>query len=289
MAGREGRLPAGHRLRTRDVGSQAAGEPGDAAPGAGRRGRGAGRLPAGHRLRTRRRRPRPPGSTWASCSREQGDVAGARAAYQQAIDSGHADVAPAAAVGPGDLLREQGDVAGARAAYQQAIDSGHADLAPRPRSPGRSARGAGRRGRARGPPTSRPSTPGTPTGPRPPRWTWAICSAEQGDAAGARAAYQQAIDSGHADWAPPAALSLGRSARRSRVTWPGARAAYQQAIDSGHADWRPRPRSSLGTLLGRAGRRGRGTGRLPAGHRLRTTPTWAPAAWDVRRSAPGAG
>ena len=29
----------------------------------------------------------------------------------------------------GDLLRDQGDVDGARAAFQRAIDSGHADIA----------------------------------------------------------------------------------------------------------------------------------------------------------------
>jgi predicted negative regulator of RcsB-dependent stress response len=55
----------------------------------------------------------------------EGDVEGARAAYQQAIDSGHPDEAPRAAVGLGNLLGDQGDVAGARAAYQRAIDSGH--------------------------------------------------------------------------------------------------------------------------------------------------------------------
>ena len=53
---------------------------------------------------------------------------GAKAAYQQAIDSGHADAAPRAAVNLGDLLAEQGDADGAR------------------------------------PPTSRPSTPGTRAG-----------------------------------------------------------------------------------------------------------------------------
>jgi tetratricopeptide (TPR) repeat protein len=56
---------------------------------------------------------------------EQGDVAGARAADQQAIDSGHPDHAPVAAVNLGVLLNELGDVAGARVAYRQAIDSGH--------------------------------------------------------------------------------------------------------------------------------------------------------------------
>jgi tetratricopeptide (TPR) repeat protein len=55
----------------------------------------------------------------------------AKAAYQRAIDSGHADAAAWAAADLGVLLAEQGDVAGAKAAYQQAIDSGHADAAPR--------------------------------------------------------------------------------------------------------------------------------------------------------------
>jgi tetratricopeptide (TPR) repeat protein len=92
---------------------------------------------------------------------EQGDVAGARTAYQQAIDSGHPDWAPEAAYNLGLMLRRQGDVTGARTAYQQAIDSGHREAAP---------------------------TAGVGLG---------LFLAEQGDVAGARTAYQQAIDSGH--------------------------------------------------------------------------------------------
>ncbi|MBV9455477.1 MAG: tetratricopeptide repeat protein [Rubrobacter sp.] len=61
---------------------------------------------------------------------EQGDIEGARAAYQQAIDSNHPGQAPAAAVNLGVLLKEQGDVQGARAAYQQAIDSNHPEVVP---------------------------------------------------------------------------------------------------------------------------------------------------------------
>jgi TPR repeat protein len=60
----------------------------------------------------------------------QGNVVGARAAYQVAIDSGHAEAAPMAAVNLGVLLAGQGDVVGARAAYQVAIDSSHAKWAP---------------------------------------------------------------------------------------------------------------------------------------------------------------
>ena len=62
---------------------------------------------------------------------ERGDVEGATAAYRRAIDSGHADAAPLAALALGNLLKEQGDVEGAKAAYQRAIDSGHAEAAPR--------------------------------------------------------------------------------------------------------------------------------------------------------------
>jgi hypothetical protein len=43
---------------------------------------------------------------------EQGDVAGARAAYQRAIDSGHAEWALRAAVDLGVLVAKQRDVAG---------------------------------------------------------------------------------------------------------------------------------------------------------------------------------
>ncbi|MDB5064078.1 MAG: Tetratricopeptide repeat protein, partial [Chloroflexi bacterium] len=104
---------------------------------------------------------------------EQGDVEGARAAFQQAIASGHPDEAPRAARNLGLLLAEQGDVEGARAAFQQAIASGHPDEAPR------AARNLG------------------------------LLLAEQGDREGARAALRQAIASGHPDEAPRAARSLG--------------------------------------------------------------------------------
>ena len=136
---------------------------------------------------------------------------GARAAYQQAIDSGHADAAPMAAVNLGELLAEQGDADGAKAAYQQAIDSGHADAAP---------------------------TAAVNLGE---------LLAEQGDADGARAAYQQAIDSGHADAAPTAAVYLGELLAEQGDA-DGARAAYQQAIDSGHPD-EAAARVYLGQLL----------------------------------------
>jgi len=54
---------------------------------------------------------------------EQGDVGGARAAYQQAIDSGQPAVTPAAAQALGNLLAQHDDVSGLRTVYQQRIAS----------------------------------------------------------------------------------------------------------------------------------------------------------------------
>jgi tetratricopeptide (TPR) repeat protein len=61
---------------------------------------------------------------------DQGDVQGAKDAFQEALDSGHADAAPRAAVGLGVLLENQGDLQGAKDAYQKAVGSGHAHMAP---------------------------------------------------------------------------------------------------------------------------------------------------------------
>jgi tetratricopeptide (TPR) repeat protein len=61
---------------------------------------------------------------------KQGNVAGARVAFQRALDSGHTEAAPKAAVSLGELLEKQGDVAGALAAFQWALDSGHVTWAP---------------------------------------------------------------------------------------------------------------------------------------------------------------
>ena len=61
---------------------------------------------------------------------EQGDIEGARAAFQVAIDSDHPEAAPTVANNLGVMLSEQGDTEGARAAFQVAIDSGHSEAAP---------------------------------------------------------------------------------------------------------------------------------------------------------------
>jgi len=130
----------------------------------------------------------------------RGNVVGAKAAYQQAIDSGPTVGAALAAVRLGELLRQRGDVAGAKAAYQRVIDSGsmgHMVAAP-----------------------------------------LGDLLYEQGDVAGAKAAYQMAIDSGQSHSAPMAAVGLGYLLGQQGDV-AGARAAYQMAIDSGHPKFAP--------------------------------------------------
>ncbi|HEY5016266.1 MAG TPA: Swt1 family HEPN domain-containing protein, partial [Streptosporangiaceae bacterium] len=178
----------------------------------------------------------------------QGDVAGARAAYQQAIDSGHADAAPLAACSLGRLLDNQGDLAGAHAAYQQAIDSGHRQAGPR--AAGYFGALLARQGDVTG---ARAAYQLAIDSAEPDVAPWAASNlgdllAEQGDVAGARAAYQLAIDSGHHDAAPLAASGLG-DLLGGQGDVAGARAAYQQAIDSGHADWAPWAALDLGAFL----------------------------------------
>ena len=183
---------------------------------------------------------------------EQGDVEGARAAYQQAIDSGDPDAGPSAASRLGWLLEQQGDVAGARAAYQQAIDSGHpreapyaaVNLGPLLAKEGdvAGARAAYQRAIDSGDPDAAPDAV----------YRLGLLLAEEGDVAGARAAYQRAIDSGHPDAGPRAANNLGLLlAEEGDVA--GARAAYQRAIDSGHPDAGLRAANNLGLLLAEEG------------------------------------
>ena len=68
----------------------------------------------------------------------------------------------------------------------------------------------------------------------------------------ARAAFEQVISSGHPDYAPVAANSLGNFLRQAGDP-DGARAAYQQAIDSGHPQWAPIAALNLGMMLPEAG------------------------------------
>ena len=164
----------------------------------------------------------------------EGDVQAARTAYQRAIDSGHPDYAVSAVSNLGALLEDQGDVEGARAAYQRAIDSGRPECAQRRPSISDSSRKIKVMWRVHERPTSWQSTPGARTKLLRRRSVLEAFFEAQGDLEGAAAAYQQAIDSGHREQSPRAALLLGALLAAQRNP-EGARAAFQRAIDSGHS------------------------------------------------------
>jgi tetratricopeptide (TPR) repeat protein/type II secretory pathway pseudopilin PulG len=179
---------------------------------------------------------------------EQGDVEGAKAAYQQAVDSGDTEAAPLAAVKLGYLLRDQGNMEGARAAYQVAIDSGHAEHAPAAWI------GLGNllrlKGDVEGAKSAFQKATASDNADQVPRAevNLGVLLAENGDVEGALAAYQRAIASGHADQVPMAEANLGALlAVQGNVE--GAKAAYQRAINSGHASHAPRAALGLGRLL----------------------------------------
>jgi len=179
---------------------------------------------------------------------EQGDLEGAKAAWQRAIDSGHPEAAPGAAYNLGVLLEEQGDLEGAKAAWQRAIDSGHADQAPR------AARNLGvllqKQGDLAGAKAAyqRAIDSGHPEAAPKAAYNLGVLLEEQGDLAGAKAAYQRAIASDHAEAAPMAAYNLGLLFQE-QGDLAGAKAAYQRAIASGHAEAAPLAESNLGLLL----------------------------------------
>jgi predicted negative regulator of RcsB-dependent stress response len=71
---------------------------------------------------------------------------------------------------------------------------------------------------------------------------------EQGDAVGAREAYQRAVDSGHTDVVQAAAVNLG-VLLRDQGDLAGARSAFHLAIDSGYVDLAPVAAGSRRVLL----------------------------------------
>ena len=182
----------------------------------------------------------------------QGDLEGARAAYQSAIDAGGPDIMSLAAMRLGDLLSQQGDLEGARAAYQSAIDAGGPDimsLAAMRLGDLLSQQGDLEGARAAYQSAIDAGGPGTD-----PVAAVALGDllSQQGDLEGARAAYQSAIDAGGPDTMPLAAMRLGDLLSR-QGDLEGARAAYQSAIDAGGPDTMPLAAMRLGDLLSQQG------------------------------------
>ena len=176
--------------------------------------------------------------------RGQGDFDGARAAYQQAVDCGHAH----ALIDLGDLLCQcLGDTAGARTAYQQAADSGDPEVAPEALAAlGHLLMTFQRDHVAAGAYFRLAISSAHPQ--RSPGAMVALALAKQGDTAGAKDAYQQAIESGDDDTAARASVFLGTLLHKhGDVT--GARNAYLRVVDSRNADWAAPALTELLNLL----------------------------------------
>jgi tetratricopeptide (TPR) repeat protein len=186
---------------------------------------------------------------------QEPDVEGAKAAYQQAINSGHPEAAPGAALGLGLLLGQNGDLKGAEDAYRQATSYADSVTAPtaalslgnlltqKPDGPDvEGAKAAYQQAINSGRPDIVPMA----------ALMLGNLLDDQGDVEGARIAYQRVIDSGHPDYGPETALTLGNMLMKKGDV-DGAKAAYQQAINSGRPDVAPRAALTLGNLLMRKG------------------------------------
>ena len=145
---------------------------------------------------------------------KRGDLEGAEAAYRRGDERGDA----IAASNLGDLLEERGDTEGAEAAYRRGDERGDGWAAANlgallhRRGDLEGAEAAWRRGDERGDGGAALNL-GRLLAKR--------------DLAGARAAFQRAIDSGHAKRAPAAALRLGLLLAKQRDP-AGARDAFRQ-------------------------------------------------------------
>jgi tetratricopeptide (TPR) repeat protein len=183
---------------------------------------------------------------------EQRDITGAEAAYNQAIDSGDPDEAPAAMIDYGVLRWSIDDLAGAQAAFEQAIAADHPDLVPL--ASVNLARVLARQGdAAKGQAIlRRVAASGHPDqAPRALRSLGYLLE-DSGDVAGARAAFEQVIASSHPIQAPKAMVALGDLLADSGDP-AGARAAYEQAIGSSDPELSTAAGLYLAVLLAKQG------------------------------------
>ena len=198
------------------------------------------------------------------------------------------DREPQAVFNLGLARHMQGDLAGAAAAGSWRSTPGTPSTRRRRRSASGAAQGAGviRWGRRRGAQLTVDS--GHAEHAPAAALKLGMLREQQGDLAGASAAYHLAVDSGHAKHAPAAALFLG-VLRKEQGDLAGAAAAYQLAIDSGRADARRRRWRASSGCCGRSRVIGGGGGGLRAGGRLRARRGRAAGGARPRAAAQGAG
>jgi tetratricopeptide (TPR) repeat protein len=168
--------------------------------------------------------------------------------YQQVIDSGHENFAPAAALGLGILLEESEDTPRAQEAYKQAIASGH---------PGFAAPAAYNLGtlleRLEDPGRAKETYEIAIAFGHPEITSWAALKlgdllAHQGDDKKAQEIYELLIALRHPEFASLGALNLARL-HRDRKERDSAKAAYGQAIALGPPESAATATKELATLF----------------------------------------
>ena len=178
--------------------------------------------------------------------------------FETAVETAHRDWAPYAQVNIGVLKAYEGDSAGARELLEAVVSADHPQESARAADligdillefdeDVTAAEAAYRRAASLG----NPWWAAVATG------DLAEIRMQQGDSAEAIRLMRTVIDAGDPNAAPAAADKLGDLLRRYTDDLEAAAAAYQEAIDSGHADWSVTARFDLADLLyGRNDREG---------------------------------
>jgi tetratricopeptide (TPR) repeat protein len=189
----------------------------------------------------------------ASWHQEHGDLERTRDAYQQAIAHEHPEASPRAAYLLGRLHHAHGQVEEAWAAWQQALDARHPRwslLAAAQLGDMLMRRGNWQHARAAWQEASqRPELD-----PLAAVQLGQVCD-DWGEPGLAEAIYQRAMNSGHAEGGPVAALGLAflYESRRAKGNVARARALYQLVIDSQHPTVSPIAAQRLSNLNCRTG------------------------------------
>ena len=159
----------------------------------------------------------------------------ALAVYQQAINSGDADIAAEAMIELAHVHAAHGDAAAARAMYQQVIDTRH------PRWAAAAMLGLAHMLERLDEPAAADALYRQVVEAGNPEWSArALVSLgdsakSDGDVAGAMAAWQRVIESGNATWAGPAFIEL-TNLLREHDDIDGLRAVYQRAAELGNPE-----------------------------------------------------
>jgi len=180
---------------------------------------------------------------------DRDDYPNAISYFEQAVETGHRDWAPYARVNIGVLTAYEGDMAAARELLEAVIAADHPQESARAadllgdqllaRDDVSGAEEAYRRAIGLGHPWwSAVATTDLAQ----------IC-VRRGDNGEATRLLRTVIDAGDPNAAPMAADRLGDMLRQNGEDLDGAAAAYQEAIDSGHADWSATARFDLADLL----------------------------------------